>query len=102
MVNITDLDFNGHVCNRSYLSISMGTLPLEFIKQYSPRYMHIRFVRESFFGETLTCKVSKGNEQTYWYDILNSKGKDICNVYVEWKDNKEALSKDVSEMIEIE
>lgn len=98
-VNVTDLDFNGHVCNRTYLSISMGTLPLEFIKKYSPRYMHIKFVRESFFGETLTCKVSKDENLNNWYDIVNGKGKDICNVYVEWEDNQEVLSKDVSELI---
>ena len=99
-VNVTDLDFNGHVCNRTYLSISMGTVPLEFIKSYSPRYMHIKFNRESFFGEILTCKVIKGENQSYWYDIINSKNKNICNIYVEWEDNKETLSKDVSELIE--
>ena len=99
-VNVTDLDFNGHVCNRTYLSIGMGTVPLEFIKTYSPRYMHIKFNRESFFGETLTCKVIKGENETYWYDIINSKEKNICNIYVEWEDNQEVLSKDVSELIE--
>ena len=100
VVNVTDLDFNGHVCNRTYLSISMATLPLDFIKRYSPKYIHIKFARESFFGETLTCKISKGDELTHWYDIVNSKGKDICNIYSEWEDTSEALARDVSELIE--
>ncbi len=99
-VNVTDLDFNGHVCNRTYLSISMATLPLDFIKTYSPKYMHIKFVREAFFGEVLTCKVSTDNALTYWYDILNSNGKAICNIYSEWEDAHECLSKDVSVLIE--
>lgn len=99
VVNVTDLDFNGHVCNRSYLSISMATFPLEFIKTYSPKYIHIKFTREAFFGETLKCQVSKDENQTYWFDILNSKGKAICNVYSEWEDNHEVLSRNISEMI---
>lgn len=98
-VNVTDLDFNGHVCNRTYLSISMSTFPLEFIKTYSPRYMHIKFAHESFFGERLTCKVSRNDQLCYWFDIENSQGKPVCNIYSEWEDNRESLSKDVSELI---
>lgn len=99
IVNVTDLDFNGHVCNRTYLSISMATLPLDFIKKYSPSYIHIKFAREAFFGETLTCKVSENESLSYWFDIVNSKGKDICNIYSTWEDHSEYLSKDVSYLI---
>ena len=99
-VNVTDLDFNGHVCNRTYLSISMATLPLDFIKTYSPKYMHIKFARESFFGEVLTCKVSKNDHLAYWYDIVNSNGKAICNIYSEREDAHEYLSKDVAEQVQ--
>ena len=100
VVNVTDLDFNGHVCNRTYLSISIATQPLEFIKKYSPRYIHIKFNREAFFGETLDVKVSNDGNEKYWYDIVNSKGKNICNIYSLWENNEEELSKDVSELIE--
>ena len=100
VVNVTDLDFNGHVCNRTYLLISLATQPLEFIKQYSPKYMHIKFNREAFFGETLDVKVSSDGVQKYWYDIVNSKGKNICEIYSEWENNKDEFAKDVSEMIE--
>lgn len=99
VVNVTDLDFNGHVCNRTYLSISIATQPLEFIRKFSPRYIHIKFTREAFFGETLTVQVSDNGADTYWYDIINSKGKSICSIYSEWENNEEELSKDVSEMI---
>lgn len=100
IVNVTDLDFNGHVCNRTYLSISMATLPLDFIKTYSPKYIHIKFAREAFFGETLTCKVSENGNLSYWFDIVNNKGKDICNIYSTWEDHSDYLSKDVSLLIE--
>lgn len=99
VVNVTDLDFNGHVCNRTYLSISIATQPLEFIRKFSPRYLHIKFNREAFFGETLDVKVSNDGDGKFWYDIVNSNGKNICNIYSEWVDNEEELSKDVSELI---
>ena len=100
VVNVTDLDFNGHVCNRTYLSISTATQPVEFIRKYSPQHLHIKFVREAFIGETLTVKVSNNGDTKYWYDIVNEKGKNICNIYSEWEDREEKLSKDVSEMID--
>ena len=98
-VNVTDLDFNGHVCNRTYMSISMATLPIEFSQTYIPDYIHIKFVRESFFGETLQCRISKGHDLEYWFDIVNEKGKEICDIYTNWKDGREELSQDVSEMV---
>lgn len=100
LVNVTDLDFNGHVCNRTYLLISTATQPLEFIKKYTPRHLHIKFCREAFFGETLTIKVSNDGDEKYWYDIVNSKGKAICNIYSEWENNEEELSRNVSDMID--
>ena len=98
-VNVTDLDFNGHVCNRSYLTISMATLPVDFITTYSPRYFYIKFARESFFGDTLTCQISKGEPLQYWFDIVNQHGKGICNIYSEWEDKHELLSRDVADYI---
>ena len=98
-VNVTDLDFNGHVCNRTYLSIAVSTFPLEFVKTYSPHYIHIKFTRESFINEKLTCRIFSSPHQQYWFDILNAQGKEVCAIYTEWDDSVEVLSKDVSEQI---
>ena len=100
-VNVTDLDFNGHVCNRSYLSIAMATAPIDFIKTTTPKRFNIKFVRESFMGEVLTCKVYKAadNANIYWHSIVNSAGKDICSIYSEWTTENTGLEKDVSELI---
>ena len=100
-VNVTDLDFNGHVCNRSYLSIAMATAPIEFIKTATPTRFNIKFVREAFNGELLTCNVYRaaGSNNVYWHKIVNSAGKDICIVYSEWTTDDTGLSNDVSEQI---
>lgn len=100
-VNVTDLDFNGHVCNRSYLSIAMSTAPIEFIKTTTPTRFTIKFVRESFMGEVLTCNVSKAEDKdyVYWHSIVNAQGKEICTIYSEWTTENTGLEKDVSEFI---
>lgn len=99
LVNVTDLDFNGHVCNRTYLFISLATLPLDFIKKYSPSYINIKFTREAFFGEKLVIRISKDGDEKYWYDVLNSQGKCACAIYTEWENQEEYMSMDVSELV---
>ena len=100
-VNVTDLDFNGHMCNRSYVVIAMGTAPIDFIKNTSLQRMHVKFVREAFFGDQLTCNIYKGGEEadTYWHNFVNQEGKEVCTIYSEWKKN-EGEVKDVSELIQ--
>ena len=100
-VNVTDLDFNGHMCNRSYVVIAMGTAPIEFIKSTSLSRMHIKFVREAFFGDLLTCNIYKAGdaEDIYWHNFVNKEGKEVCSIYSEWKRN-EGEVKDVSELIQ--
>ncbi len=99
-VNVTDLDFNGHVCNRSYLSIAMGTAPLDFIKTHAPKRFHIKFVREAFFGELLTCELFKATdvENVFWHKIISSQEKEICSIYSEWE-TEDAYSDNVAEIV---
>lgn len=100
-VNCSDLDFNGHVCNRSYLSMAMTTMPVEFIRISNPKYVHIRFQKESFIDDVLTISVynhpTDGN--TIFHEIRNSRDDIICSVYSEWETDEQDLSQDVAELI---
>ena len=100
-VNVTDLDFNGHMCNRSYVMIAMGTAPIEFIKTRSLSRMHVKFVREAFFGDQLACNIYKSADvaETYWHNFVNTEGKEVCSIYSEWQVDP-AGAKDISEIIE--
>ena len=102
-VNVTDLDFNGHMCNRSYVMIAMGTAPIDFIKNSTLQRMHVKFVREAFFGDLLTCNIYKAGdlEGVYWHNFVNKEGKEVCTIYSEWKQN-EGKAKDVSDLIQRE
>lgn len=100
-VNISDLDFNGHVCNRSYLRFAMNTAPLEFLNQNKPERIHVKFVREAFLNEVLTCNVSKYDteQDIFSHEITGEDGKTVCNIYTEWADDTQAVAKDISEAL---
>lgn len=94
-VNISDLDFNGHVCNRSYLALATSTAPVDFIKTHNPKYLHIKFLKEAFFGEELTCEVLREPDAAiFWHNINGSAGKEVSKVYSEWTDgdNDDSIS----------
>lgn len=100
-VNISDLDFNGHVCNRSYLRIAMNTAPLEFLNQNKPERIHVKFVREAFLNEVLTCNVSKYDtgQNIFSHEIIGEDGKTVSSVYTEWVNDSKAINKDISEAL---
>ena len=107
-VNTTDLDFNGHVCNRSYMAMAMSTIPLELIKVANPEYVHIKFAKESFLGQTLDINVwakpersitSADQDIEIFHDIRNENQDVICTVYSEWKIDKDDLSRDPADII---
>ena len=100
-VNISDLDFNGHVCNRSYLRFAMNTAPLEYLNRYKPERIHVKFVREAFLNEVLTCAVNKYDTEKdiFSHEITGEGGKPVCNIYTEWVDDSQAVAKDISEAL---
>lgn len=84
-VNITDLDFNGHVCNRSYLSIATATAPVQFISTHDPVHVSIRFIREAFFGQDLNCTVTREpGKDNYVHLITGEDGAEICRIHSIW------------------
>lgn len=87
-VNMTDLDFNGHMCNRSYLNLAMGTAPIDFIRTYLPQKLSIQFKHEAFIGEELRCQVFQAKDtHQFFHSILNTEGVEICTIASEWQPN---------------
>lgn len=99
-VNVTDLDFNGHMCNRSYVGIAQSTAPVDFISHASLQRMHVKFLREAFFDDLLSCRIYKaaGQQGLYWHQFLNASEKEVCTIFTEW-DMKPGDAPDVAELI---
>lgn len=80
-----NLDFNGHVCNRIYLSIATATAPVQFISSHDPVHVNIRFIREAFFGQDLNCTVTRGpGKDNYAHLITGEDGAEICGIHSIW------------------
>lgn len=56
-VNPINLDFNGHVNNRTYLSIAMQTVSGDFAQKQRLSRLTIRWQHETFLGDTLQCRL---------------------------------------------
>lgn len=86
-VNRLDLDFNGHVNNRSYLSIAMLTATDEFLNQFMPQYMAIHWMRESYMDDVLCCHLQRvADEQTYYlHTLTKTDGTMVAQIFSRWQ-----------------
>lgn len=84
-VNQLDLDFNGHVNNRSYVSIAMLTVPDEFLLTHRTSRFVIHWLRESYLGETLTCTLNQVAENTYVHRIVREDGEISAEIFSAWE-----------------
>ena len=89
-VNTMDLDFNGHVNNRAYLSIAMQSADEAFMDTYAILCLTIHWQKETFLGDTLLCQLQRLPDETddtlfkYLHTISRSDGQTAAQVYSEW------------------
>ena len=95
-VNPINLDFNGHVNNRTYLSIAMQQADEAFLDAHAIRRIAIHWLRETFLGDTLTCSYepsevshqsSEGSDQQALGVLANLTREDgelSAQIYTEW------------------
>lgn len=57
ITNISDIDFNGHVHNVSYLKIALSCLPYEKAKTMAIKKAVIKFLKQSYINEDLLCRI---------------------------------------------
>jgi acyl-ACP thioesterase len=84
-VNRTDLDFNLHVNNRSYLKIAMITTSDKFIAQNRARKMIIHWQHETYLNDTLTCSLLQVGDSTYLHKLTKEDGTLAAEIYSIWE-----------------
>jgi acyl-ACP thioesterase len=84
-VNRTDLDFNKHVNNRSYLKIAMLTATDEFIAENRPLKMVIHWQHETYLDETLTCSLFKTEDNTFVHKLTKEDGTVAAEIFSTWQ-----------------
>ncbi|MCR4965626.1 MAG: hypothetical protein K6A41_08230 [Bacteroidales bacterium] len=99
-VNMLDLDFNGHVNNRSYLSIAMLTATPEFLATNRTKHFVIHWLRETYLDDTMTCTLKKISDGEYVHVLTNGAGVAVAEIYSRWEpwgelsDVSETISRD--------
>lgn len=84
-VNRTDVDFNMHVNNRSYLKIAMITSSDRFIAQNRARKMVIHWLHETYLDEMLTCSLLQVGDSTYLHKLTKEDGTVAAEIYSVWE-----------------
>lgn len=90
--NLSDLDFNNHVNNKSYINLAEMTSNDEFKSKHVLTSLNIRFNRETFLGDTLTCTTYKTEKENQYSHIIEKDGVSVCDISTTWKEKTPRLS----------
>ena len=82
--NLSDIDFNKHVNNKSYINIAEMTSDVEFLKSHTVKSLNIKFCKESFLGDTLTCTAYKTEQDNYFVHKIEKDGILVCEIGSQW------------------
>jgi len=82
--NLSDIDFNKHVNNKSYINLAEMTAPAEFKKTRVLKNIRIRFNRETFLDDVLTCTTCKTVIPDTYTHIIEKDGVSVCDILTSW------------------
>lgn len=82
-VNLINLDFNGHVNNRTYLNIAMQTATEEFLQQNRVQQLSIHWLHETFLGDEIICSLWKTTD-AYLHTLTKADGCVVAQIYSHW------------------
>lgn len=82
-VNPINLDFNGHVNNRTYLNIAMQTISEDWAGNRKLRSLSIRWLRETFLGDTLQCRLWTTAAKNAFVHVISKEETPVAQIYSE-------------------
>jgi len=84
--NLSDLDFNNHVNNKSYINLAEATASDEFKKSHTLKTLNIKFNRESFLDDVLICSTYKTEDKNTYVHRITKDGESVCDIQTFWLD----------------
>ncbi len=84
--NISDIDFNNHVNNKSYINIAEMTIPNEFRNNHVLKKLSVKYCKESFLGDELICTTYNTDITNTYVNKIEKDGSTICEINTEWKE----------------
>lgn len=86
--NLSDLDFNNHVNNKSYINLAEMTSSNEFRRSHTLKSLNIKFNRETFLGDTLTCTTFTTDNPQVYIHTVEKDGVSVCDISTTWTDKE--------------
>ncbi len=86
-VGISDIDFNNHTNNISYVSFGLSGLPKNYITERFPKMLEIKYLKETFLGDVLDCEIKQSGDN-FEHTITTGDNKEAaCIVKSVWSQN---------------
>jgi len=86
-INISDIDFNKHVNNKSYINLAESTFSDEYKKTHHIKNMHVKFIKESFLKDNLNCVLYKTNTPDLFVNKISKNDEEIFYMSTTWAEN---------------
>lgn len=84
--NLSDLDFNNHVNNKSYINLADMSLPNEYKDSHILKQLNIKFNKETFLGDILKCTTYKTDNSNVFNHIIEKDGESVCDISTVWEE----------------
>jgi len=83
--NLSDIDFNNHVNNKSYINIANATLDKDFKLTHFLKKMNVKFMKEAFIDEVLTCTTCRTDDSNTFIHKIEKDGDAVCDISTVWE-----------------
>ena len=80
--NISDIDFNNHVNNKTYINLALKNAPSDKIL----KSLSVKFNKETFLDDVLISSVYKTEDSNIFVHKIEKDDVSICDIQTEWKD----------------
>lgn len=84
--NLSDIDFNNHVNNKSYLNLVETTADENFKNSHVLKKLSVKYNKESYLGDILTCIAYKTGASNSYFHKITKNNVSVCEVITRWEE----------------
>ncbi|MDY6408108.1 MAG: thioesterase [Pseudomonadota bacterium] len=85
-MTLSDIDFNNHVNNKSYIQLAEMTIPHEFRTNHVLKSLSVKYCKESYLGDDLICTTYKTDKDGTYVNKINKDGLNVCEINTTWQE----------------
>ncbi len=89
--NLSDIDFNCHVNNKSYINLAEMSEGDEFKKNNVIKQLNVRFNRETFLGDILKCSKYRTDDDKFFAYKIEKDEESVCEITTIWQERTEDI-----------